>query len=87
MYVSFIKKMVVVNGIVYLRNEVKLMCKYCSVNDYGESYGSELGNLVINCVEVWHARIYGDESVIRISRCFKAVQEALGKPEMKCGDD
>ena len=21
------------------------------------------------------------------SECFKAVQEALGKPEMKCGDD
>ena len=43
------------------------MCKYCYVDDEGESVGKELKCSRIKKLIIWEAYMFGDESAIRIS--------------------
>ena len=53
------------------------MCKYCYVDDYGESYGRTFGHQIINETTIWDARIYGDDATIRISSDLKPKEKVI----------
>ena len=53
------------------------LCKYCYVNEDGESMGMKLGHTIINGVNIWDACIYGDEGAIRISSDLKSTEKII----------